>query len=217
MPAPGLVLCPICVSPEATPGLRWCPYNHSCSEDSPCRPLRPPKIHRCRVFSKRMSRKPIPKFSAPFRRSSAASSHEIELIASENIVSQAVLEAAGSVLTNKYAEGYPGKRYYGGCQFVDDRRRARHRPGQAALQLRFANVQPHSGSQANQARFHGAGEAGRHDPRIVARGRRAPDARRARNCRASGSRRCTTCVKPRHAADRYERDRRSLRKSTSRR
>ena len=52
-------------------------------------------------------------------RSSIASSHEIELIASENIVSRAVLEAQGSVMTNKYAEGYPGKRYYGGCEFVD--------------------------------------------------------------------------------------------------
>jgi len=78
---------------------------------------------------------------------------QIELIASENIVSRAVLEAQGSVLTNKYAEGYPGRRYYGGCEYVDvtedlARERARTLFGAA-----FANVQPHSGAQANQAVF----------------------------------------------------------------
>ena len=62
---------------------------------------------------------------------------EIELIASENIVSRAVLEAQGSVLTNKYAEGYPGKRYYGGCQFVDVAENAGHRARQAAVRLRL--------------------------------------------------------------------------------
>ena len=78
---------------------------------------------------------------------------QIELIASENIVSKAVLEAQGSVLTNKYAEGYPGRRYYGGCEFVDvteDLARARARELFGAA---FANVQPHSGAQANQAVF----------------------------------------------------------------
>jgi glycine hydroxymethyltransferase len=78
---------------------------------------------------------------------------EIELIASENIVSRAVLEAQGSVLTNKYAEGYPGRRYYGGCQFVDI---AETLAMERACQLfgcRFANVQPNSGSQANQGAF----------------------------------------------------------------
>ena len=75
---------------------------------------------------------------------------EIELIASENIVSRAVLEAQGSVLTNKYAEGLPGKRYYGGCQYVDIADdRARHQ----AFGCAFANVQPHSGAQANAAAF----------------------------------------------------------------
>ena len=79
---------------------------------------------------------------------------EIELIASENIVSRAVLEAQGSVMTNKYAEGYPGRRYYGGCQFVDIAERSRHRDVPASLfDCRFANVQPNSGSQANQAVF----------------------------------------------------------------
>ena len=77
----------------------------------------------------------------------------IELIASENIVSRAVLEAQGSVLTNKYAEGYPRRRYYGGCQFVDI---AENLAIERACQLfdcRFANVQPNSGSQANQGAF----------------------------------------------------------------
>jgi glycine hydroxymethyltransferase len=79
--------------------------------------------------------------------------HEIELIASENIVSRAVMEAQGSVMTNKYAEGYPGKRYYGGCQFVDV---AENLAIDRACQLfgvAYANVQPNSGSQANQGVF----------------------------------------------------------------
>jgi glycine hydroxymethyltransferase len=77
--------------------------------------------------------------------------HEIELIASENIVSRAVLEAAGSVLTNKYAEGYPGKRYYGGCQFVDEAETLAIERAKKLFGCGFANVQPHSGSQANQS------------------------------------------------------------------
>ena len=75
---------------------------------------------------------------------------EIELIASENIVSQAVLEAAGSCLTNKYAEGYPGKRYYGGCQYVDIAEQLAIDRAKQLFGCSFANVQPHSGSQANQ-------------------------------------------------------------------
>ncbi len=78
---------------------------------------------------------------------------EIELIASENIVSRAVLEAAGTVLTNKYAEGYPGRRYYGGCQFVDEAETLAIERAKTLFGCRFANVQPHSGSQANQAAF----------------------------------------------------------------
>jgi glycine hydroxymethyltransferase len=76
--------------------------------------------------------------------------NEIELIASENIVSRAVLEAAGSVLTNKYAEGYPGKRYYGGCQYVDIAENLAIERATRLFNCKFANVQPHSGSQANQ-------------------------------------------------------------------
>ncbi|HUF87286.1 MAG TPA: serine hydroxymethyltransferase, partial [Thermohalobaculum sp.] len=76
---------------------------------------------------------------------------EIELIASENLVSLAVLEAQGSVLTNKYAEGYPGRRYYGGCQYVDIAETLAIERACKLFNCRFANVQPHSGAQANQA------------------------------------------------------------------
>ena len=75
----------------------------------------------------------------------------IELIASENIVSEAVLAAAGSVLTNKYAEGYPGKRYYGGCQCVDVAENLAIDRACRLFGAKFANVQPHSGAQANYA------------------------------------------------------------------
>ena len=78
---------------------------------------------------------------------------QIELIASENIVSRAVLEAQGSVLTNKYAEGYPGKRYYGGCEEVDVAETLAIERAKALFGCAWANVQPHSGSQANQAVF----------------------------------------------------------------
>ena len=79
--------------------------------------------------------------------------HEIELIASENIVSRAVLEAQGSIMTNKYAEGYPGKRYYGGCQFVDIAESLAIERAKKLFGCNFANVQPNSGSQMNQAVF----------------------------------------------------------------
>jgi len=78
---------------------------------------------------------------------------QIELIASENIVSRAVLEAQGSVLTNKYAEGYPGRRYYGGCEFVDEVERLAIERATRLFDCTFANVQPHSGANANQAVF----------------------------------------------------------------
>src|ERR1700723_4558755 len=81
--------------------------------------------------------------------------HEIELIASENIVSRAVLEAQGSVLTNKYAEGYPGNRYYGGCEWVDVVETLAIDRAKKLFGAGFANVQPNSGSQANQAVFLG--------------------------------------------------------------
>ncbi|MDZ5762774.1 Serine hydroxymethyltransferase [Candidatus Cyrtobacter comes] len=79
--------------------------------------------------------------------------YTLELIASENIASSQVLEAAGSCLTNKYAEGYPGKRYYGGCEYVDKIEEIAIDRLKSLYGCRFANVQPHSGSQANQAAF----------------------------------------------------------------
>src|SRR5210317_261468 len=79
--------------------------------------------------------------------------NHIELIASENMVSKAVLEAQGSVLTNKYAEGYSGKRYYGGCQFVDVAENLAIERAKKLFNCAYANVQPNSGSQANQAVF----------------------------------------------------------------
>ncbi|QDG78205.1 serine hydroxymethyltransferase [Labrenzia sp. PHM005] len=79
--------------------------------------------------------------------------HEIELIASENIVSRAVLEAQGSIFTNKYAEGYPGKRYYGGCEFADVAETLAIERAKELFGCQFANVQPNSGSQMNQAVF----------------------------------------------------------------
>ena len=79
--------------------------------------------------------------------------NEIELIASENIVSRAVMEAQGSIMTNKYAEGYPGRRYYGGCQYVDVSENLAIERACKLFDCSFANVQPHSGAQANQAVF----------------------------------------------------------------
>ena len=94
-----------------------------------------------------------PELFAAMRSELGRQRDEIELIASENIVSTAVLEAQGSVLTNKYAEGYPGKRYYGGCQFVDVAETLAIERAKALFGAGFANVQPNSGSQMNQAVF----------------------------------------------------------------
>jgi len=80
--------------------------------------------------------------------------HGIELIASENFVSDQVMEAAGSCLTNKYAEGYPGKRYYGGCEVVDVVEQIAIDRAKELFGAEYANVQPHSGSQANTAVYH---------------------------------------------------------------
>ncbi|HEX9971931.1 MAG TPA: serine hydroxymethyltransferase, partial [bacterium] len=75
----------------------------------------------------------------------------LELIASENFVSQAVLQTAGCVMTNKYAEGYPGKRYYGGCEWVDQAENLARERAKQLFGAEYANVQPHSGTQANMA------------------------------------------------------------------
>ena len=94
-----------------------------------------------------------PDLAATIGRELARQQDGIELIASENIVSRAVLEAQGSVLTNKYAEGYPGRRYYGGCEFVDEAETLAIERATRLFGCGFANVQPHSGAQANQAVF----------------------------------------------------------------
>ena len=94
-----------------------------------------------------------PELAAALGRELDRQQSQIELIASENIVSRAVLEAQGSVLTNKYAEGYPGRRYYGGCEFVDQAEQLAIDRAKQLFGCAFANVQPHSGSQANQAVF----------------------------------------------------------------
>ncbi|MDI3308114.1 MAG: serine hydroxymethyltransferase [Acetobacteraceae bacterium] len=94
-----------------------------------------------------------PEIAAAIGRELVRQQDGIELIASENIVSRAVLEAQGSVLTNKYAEGYPGRRYYGGCDYVDEAERLAIERACKLFGCGFANVQPHSGAQANQAVF----------------------------------------------------------------
>ncbi len=94
-----------------------------------------------------------PELAGFIKNEASRQSQKIELIASENIVSQAVKSVQGSVLTNKYAEGYPGRRYYGGCEHVDDVERLAIDRAKQLYNCEFANVQPHSGSQANQAAF----------------------------------------------------------------
>src|ERR1035441_4792334 len=87
--------------------------------------------------------------------------HEgLEMIASENFVSEAVLEAAGSIFTNKYAEGYPGRRYYGGCEFADVVENLARERAKQIFGAEHANVQPHSGSQANAAAYASVIQAG---------------------------------------------------------
>jgi len=92
-----------------------------------------------------------PEIAAVLRDERQRQNNGLELIASENFVSRAVLEAAGSVLTNKYAEGYPGRRYYGGCEFVDVAERAAIARAKALFGADHVNVQPHSGAQANMS------------------------------------------------------------------
>ena len=116
------------------------------------RPAAKRKPAKSGFFSQRLS-KADPAIAGSIARELGRQRHEIELIASENIVSRAVLEAQGSVLTNKYAEGYPGRRYYGGCQYVDEAELLAIARAKELFSCGFANVQPHSGAQANQAVF----------------------------------------------------------------
>src|SRR5713101_2239795 len=94
-----------------------------------------------------------PEVYAAIQRETERQEYNLELIASENVVSEAVLEAQGSILTNKYAEGYPGKRYYGGCEFVDVAENLAIARAKKLFGAEHANVQPHSGSQANIAMY----------------------------------------------------------------
>ncbi|WP_046865268.1 serine hydroxymethyltransferase [Microvirga massiliensis] len=109
--------------------------------------------HRSNSFFSASLSEADPEIASAITRELARQRDEIELIASENIVSRAVLEAQGSVMTNKYAEGYPRRRYYGGCQFVDIAEDLAIERACRLFDCRFANVQPNSGSQANQAVF----------------------------------------------------------------
>src|ERR1044072_379122 len=92
---------------------------------------------------------PAPEIAAVIANQETRLAYNLEMIASENFVSEAVLEAMGSVLTNKYAEGYPGKRYYGGCEFVDVAENIARERAKQIFGCEHVNVQPHSGSQAN--------------------------------------------------------------------
>jgi glycine hydroxymethyltransferase len=94
-----------------------------------------------------------PEIAGFIQQESQRQANTLELIASENHVSAAVMEAAGSVLTNKYAEGYPGARYYGGCQYYDQIENLAIERAKQLFGCRFANVQPHSGANANLAAF----------------------------------------------------------------
>jgi glycine hydroxymethyltransferase len=92
-----------------------------------------------------------PEVADAIRNETRREGSQLEMIASENFVSEAVLEALGSVLTNKYAEGYPGKRYYGGCEFVDVAESLAIARVKQLFGCEHANVQPHSGAQANMS------------------------------------------------------------------
>jgi len=119
----------------------------SVSSPIPCAPARPARFFEAAVEDA------DPEVAAVLKGELGRQRDQIELIASENIVSRAVLEAAGSVLTNKYAEGYPNRRYYGGCEFADDVETLAIGRARRLFGCGFANVQPHSGTQANQAAF----------------------------------------------------------------
>src|ERR1041384_1955394 len=101
-----------------------------------------------------------PEVSAAIGKELYRQQDQIELIASENIVSSAVLEAQGSVLTNKYAEGYPGRRYYGGCEFVDVVEQIALDRAQDLCAAAFVTVQPHSGAQANCEAYYALAQPG---------------------------------------------------------
>jgi glycine hydroxymethyltransferase len=94
-----------------------------------------------------------PEIAAAIRNETERQNSHLELIASENFTSEAILEATGSIFTNKYAEGYPAKRYYGGCEFTDIVETLAQERAKQLFHAEYANVQPHSGSQANEAAY----------------------------------------------------------------
>src|SRR5450631_959279 len=94
-----------------------------------------------------------PEIAEQIQAETARQNSRLELIASENFTSEAILEAAGSIFTNKYAEGYPGKRYYGGCEWADQVENLARDRAKKLFRAEYANVQPHSGSQANEAAY----------------------------------------------------------------
>ena len=94
-----------------------------------------------------------PEIAEQIQAEAARQKSRLELIASENFTSEAVLEATGSIFTNKYAEGYPGKRYYGGCEHADAVETLARERAKKLFGAEYANVQPHSGSQANEAAY----------------------------------------------------------------
>src|SRR5215210_8959159 len=101
-----------------------------------------------------------PEIAAAIEHETARQNEGLELIASENFVSEAVLEAAGSVFTNKYAEGYPGKRYYGGCEWTDVVEQTAIDRAKELFGAEHPNVQPHSGAQANKSLYLAAIQVG---------------------------------------------------------
>src|SRR5579859_6274034 len=121
-----------------------------------CDGPRAPMLQSCFPMQNPMSR-PLaeadPEIYEAIRHETERQGSQLELIASENFTSEAVLEATGSILTNKYAEGYPGKRYYGGCEFVDIVENLARDRAKKLFGAEYVNVQPHSGSQANQAAY----------------------------------------------------------------
>src|SRR5262249_17763885 len=123
------------------------------------------------MFPQKTLQQVDPELWSAVQRENQRQEDHVELIASENYVSPAVLAAQGSQLTNKYAEGYPGKRYYGGCDFVDIAEQLAIDRAKQLFRCDYANVQPHSGSQANQAVYMSVLQP-RHHPRHGARERR---------------------------------------------
>ncbi len=118
-----------------------------------------------------------PEIARVLDRELARQQDTLEMIASENFVPQAVLDAAGSVLTNKYAEGYPGRRYYGGCEEVDVAEQLAIDRAKSLFGAEHANVQPHAGAQANNAVFMALLDPGDTIMGLAARSRRPPHAR----------------------------------------